>query len=116
MSINRVCIAKAMAYFKDWRIVLLNDEDVLNTGLRLGPKTLAIYLHVGDFGIIGTVAWAANFWLSVFAWSWRTSALILSSPHARTWTGMSVCSCDLNQHRGFQLATDLQHWMLSLVS
>ena len=56
MSISRVCIDKAIAYFKDWRIVFLNDEDVLITGFRLGPKTLAIYLHVDDFGIIGTVA------------------------------------------------------------
>ena len=60
MSINRVCIDKAIAYFKDSRIVFLNDEDVLNTGCRLGPKTLAIYLHLDDFGIIGTVAWACE--------------------------------------------------------
>ena len=60
MSVNRVCIDKAVAFFNDWRIVLPNDEDILNTGCRLGPKTLAIYLHVGNVGIIGTVAWACE--------------------------------------------------------
>ena len=60
MSVNRVCIDKAVAFFKDWRIVFLSDEDILNTGCRLGPKILAIYLHVDDSDIIGTVAWACE--------------------------------------------------------
>ena len=40
--------------------MFLNDEVIVNTGCRLGPKTLAIYSHVDDFGIIGTVAWACG--------------------------------------------------------
>ena len=116
MSINRVCIDKAIAYFKDWRIVFFNDEDVFNTGCRLGPKTLAIYLHVDDFGIIGTVAWACELLAQHICMELKNIGFDSRSLHARTWTVMLVWSCDLNQHSGFQLATGLQHWMQSSVS
>ena len=61
MTVNRGCIAKACEHFPDWHIVLLNDEDTLNIGAKLGPRMVAIYLHVDDFGILSSVSWACEF-------------------------------------------------------
>ena len=60
MVINKQAIRNVAAAFSDWHMILLNDSDALDRGCWLGPRSLAIYAHVDDFGIMGTVAAHCN--------------------------------------------------------
>ena len=42
----------AVVEFPHWRVLLLNDPDSMDAGCEIDHRTLAVYVHVDDFGII----------------------------------------------------------------
>ena len=52
MLINKAAVIDAAKDFPDMKILLLNDEQSLNAGCAVDHRTVAVYIHVDDFGIV----------------------------------------------------------------
>ena len=76
------CIAKAIRKFPEWEIVVLNNEETMNQGAVLGLRQMAIYLHVDDFGILGTSVWRCERVAAQIKMELQTSPLLV--PVARS--------------------------------
>ena len=52
MTMNKAAVRAAAAEFPHWRVLLLNDTESLDSGCDIDHRTLAVYIHVDDFGVI----------------------------------------------------------------